>query len=445
MSKSDNPILQIIDTQMQELGKSLDFRPISLERGSYVSGSTSFGSAAIDLVTGGGCPAGRWTTVYGPEGSGKSTTTLNVISANLADNIPTFYYDHEAAADPTYMRTLGIKLTDAKGKPNPYLRYFQPETGESTYRHIYRVLKALPDFKPATDGSRPKPTLSIIIDSLDAMLTEQIADDDDNAQMGLQAKMHGAGMRLIKSIMGRKNVQVLSTNQTRLKPGVSFGNPEYEPGGQAVRFYPDLKFRVQMVGKVIKERHRDLKFVNVSTIKNKSFVPFRTLHTDVQTAPALAFGLGWERGYDGLAYLILTDQIRMPGKQSAKAVYELSMKDFESGDFQRADLMRMLCSNKFRDAVRKQILDGYAFERYFDHEQIEPHPTNLEDAGLDDDDIKDDMSVEEAEALIEKNINDALPKKKRGPMTVDPDGPVRMRNSSVAEDGELTGTVTSRA
>lgn len=443
MSKSsENPILQIIDTQMKELGKSLDFRPISLERGNYVSGSTSFGSLAIDLVTGGGCPTGRWTTVYGPEGSGKSTTTLNVISANLADGVPTFYYDHEAAADPTYMRTLGIKLTDDKGKPNPYFRYFQPETGESSYRHIYRMLKALPDFSPTKDGSRPKPVLSVIIDSLDAMLTEKIADDDENAQMGLQAKMHGAGMRLVKSIMGRKNVQVLSTNQTRLKPGVSFGNPEYEPGGQAVRFYPDLKFRVQMVGKILKERHRDLKFVNVSTIKNKSFVPFRTLHVDVDTAPALAFGLGWERGYDGMAYLRLTDQVIE--LKDPKGFLELNVKGFEEGTrYKRPDLMRVLCSNKFRAAARAQMLDGYAFERYFDHEQIEPHPTDLEDAGLDD--AKEEISVEEAESLIEKNINESLPKKKRGPMTIDPDGPIRMRNSDVSEDGEVTGTVTTRA
>lgn len=420
-TKQQQSILSILDAQIDTLGKALDFKPISLERGSYVAGSLSFGSAPIDLVTGGGAPAGRWTTTYGAAGSGKSTAVFNVIASAQAAGIPILFYDHEAAADPPYMRTLGIRLPDGKDAAGSLLRYFQPMTGESTYRHIYRILSSLPDFVAEKDGSRPKPSVVIVIDSLDSMLTEKVAEDDDNAQMGLQAKMHAQGMRLVKSLIGRKNALVMSTNQLRLKPGVSFGNPEYEPGGQAVLFYPDLKFKLNAVGKVLKERGRDLKQVNVTTIKNKAFPPFRQLHESVKTAPAIAFGLGWERGYDGRAYLISTNQIEDR---------EVTMPGF-SGKYKNEDLMRLVCSNEFRVAVRNQIESGEAFAKYFEHEQLLPPGTNLEDAGV-------DLPAAQSEEEVEEMTEAALPKRKRSKEQLDPDGPVKMKRATrITEDGEI--------
>lgn len=422
-NKHQADILALLDTQISTLGKTLDFKPINLERGSYVAGAISFGSFAVDLATGGGAPAGKWTTVYGPEGSGKSTVAFNIIANANALGVPVVYYDHEAAADPPYMQTLGIKLTDGKGKASPLLRYFQPETGESTYRHMHQILRAMPDFKPEKDGGRPFPSLVFVIDSLDSMLTEAIAENDDNHQMGLQAKMHGLGMRMIKSLLGRKNVAVFATNQLRMKPGVSFGNPEYEPGGQAVKFYPDLKFKMQAVGKVIKERKRDLKFVNVNTIKNKGFVPFRILHNDVKTAPAIAFGMGWERGYDGRAYLTLTNQIDRN---------DVTMPGF-AGTYKHQDLMVLCCSNAFRDAARKQIESGEAFRLYLDREQIAPPSANLEDAGVGGDDVEP-TSEDEVEELIEES----LPKAKRSKAGLDPDGKIRMKKAArITQDGEV--------
>lgn len=438
MAKSlTNAILDLIDTQIAESGKTLDFRPVSLARGSYVSGSLSFGSLPIDLITGGGAPAGRWSTVYGPEGSGKSTVAFATMAAALRNKIPVLYFDHESAADPTYMNNLGITLTQ-EGKPNPYFKYFQPETGESTYRMISRVVRSLPSFTPTKDGSRPYPTAFIVIDSLDSMLTEKMVDDDDNAQMGLQAKMHANGMRLIKSIMGTRNVSIMATNQTRMKPGVSFGNPEYEPGGQAVKFYPDLKFRMQAVGKIKKERGRDLKHVNVTTIKNKGFAPFRSLHTDLHTAPAIAFGLGFERGYDGYSYLLCTNQVPSAGA-AGKSLYEVSMPGF-AGKYKWPDLMKICCSNAFRDAAYKQMLSGDAFRMYFEHEKMEPPSANLEDAGV--------LTAAEEEALEaeEKALTKALAKKgKKVEDFMDPDGPVKLLNSNVSEDGEITDDVVERA
>lgn len=422
-------ILDLIDAQIAEAGKALDFRPVSLARGSYVSGSLSFGSLVIDLVTGGGAPAGRWSTVYGPEGSGKSTVAFAVMASALRAKRPVLYFDHESAADPTYMNNLGIQLS-VDGKPNPYFKYFQPETGESTYRMISRVVRNLPSFTPTKDGSRPHPTALIVIDSLDSMLTEKMVDDDDNAQMGLQAKMHANGMRLIKSIMGTRNVSVLATNQTRMKPGVSFGNPEYEPGGQAVKFYPDLKFRMQAVGKVKKERGRDLKSVNISTVKNKGFAPFRILKEELHNAPAIAFGLGFERGFDGFAYLLCTNQVPSMGP-SGKGIYEVTMPGFE-GKYKWPDLMKICCSNAFRDAAYKQMLTGEAFKLYFEHEKMDPPSANLEDAGV--------LTAEEEEAMEaeEKAISKALAKKgKKIEDFLDPDGPIKMLSSNVTEDGEV--------
>ncbi len=422
-------ILDLIDAQIVEAGKALDFRPVSLARGSYVSGSLSFGSLVIDLITGGGAPAGRWSTVYGPEGGGKSSIAFSTMASALRAKRPVLYFDHESAADPTYMNNLGIALS-VDGKPNPYFKYFQPETGESTYRMIARVVRNLPSFTPTKDGSRPAPTALIVIDSLDSMLSEKMVEDDDNAQRGIQATMHANGMRLIKSIMGTRNVSVLATNQTRMNPGVSFGNPEYEPGGQAVKFYPDLKFRIQAVGKIKKERGRDLKQVNVKTIKNKGFTPFRELHTDLNNAPAIAFGLGFERGYDGFAYLVSTNQVPSMGP-GGKGIYEVTMQGFE-GKHKWSDLMRICCSNAFRDAAYKQMLTGEAFKLYFDHEKMIPPSANLEDSGV--------LTPEEEEAFEaeEKEIKKALGKKgKQVEDFLDPDGPIRLLSSNVTEDGEV--------
>lgn len=397
-------VLNVLDHQIEKLAshKELDYPVINLARGKFVEGCVSFGSLALDLITGGGMPSGKMTDVYGWEGSGKSSIVYHVIAMANTLGIPVVFYDHEAGTDPIYVTNLGVKLRMEDGSPNRRFRYFQPTNGNATYRHINRICQELPDWAPLPSGGRPLPSVIFIIDSLNAMVPEVLEKDDENLRNALNASMHTDGLRLIKGLLGRKNASLLVTNQVRTNPRVMFGSPEYEPGGAAVRFYPDLKINVRAVGKPFKERGRDLRYVNVKTMKNKQFAPFRLLHKDSKpknTGMALAFGLGVERGYDGWNYLVLTDQL-----EGSRGRFQLKM-DGSPWDGKKVtwkQLAPLVCTNDFRAYCRGQIEDGTAFEKYFTHEDINPHVTDLEDAG-DLEDIDDEIVPGDKAAEAEAN------------------------------------------
>jgi len=208
--------------QIEAIGKQLDNPPVNLDRANYVTGTLSFGSLCLDVITGGGLPPGKITDIFGAEGSGKSTAVGHVMASAVKENIATLYYDHEASADAKYLGAQGVKIRLANGKKNPLFHYFQPTTGESTYRHINRVLDILPDYTNNDEG-RPLPSVIFIIDSIAAMMPESQQDDDESNQMAASARAHSYGLRMIKSKLGRKNCSLLVTNQQREKPGVSYG------------------------------------------------------------------------------------------------------------------------------------------------------------------------------------------------------------------------------
>lgn len=346
----------------ESIGPELDNPPVNLDRGSYVAGALSFGSLIIDLISGGGCPPGKLTVNYGPPGSGKSTTSYHLIGSALRSQVPVFFFDHEASADAKYLRALGVRIRLDDGTKNPYFNYFQPTTGESTYRMMARLLRKLPDYTPAADGSRPLPQALFVVDSLAAMLPEAYEEDDENAQRAIVAKVHSQYMPLVKSKLGRKNVSWFATNQLRLNPSQMFGNPEYQPGGQAPGFYPDLQIRMQAVGKVFEERRRSMRFVNISTKKNKQFVPF----IDVKDTLAVAFGRGFERGRDSLGYLYLTGQLKkVKGSRIISLQTEEEYEWNNKGHYEK-DLVRLVCTNRFRVLCQEQLASGKAFELFFD-------------------------------------------------------------------------------
>jgi RecA/RadA recombinase len=346
----------------ESIGPELDNPPVNLDRGSFVAGALSFGSLILDLITGGGCPPGKFTVNYGPQGSGKSTTSYHLIGSALRSKVPVFFFDHEASADSKYLRSLGVRIRLDNGVKNPYFNYFQPTTGESSYRMMARLLRKLPDYTPAEDGSRPLPQALFVADSLAAMLPEAYEEDDENAQRAVVAKVHSRYMPLIKSKLGRKNVSWFATNQLRLNPSQMFGNPEYQPGGQAVGFYPDLQIRMQAVGKVFEERRRSMRFVNISTKKNKQFVPF----IDVKDTLAVAFGRGFERGRDTMGYLYLTGQLKKVAGRRMLSLQTEGEHEWNNKSHFEKDLIRLFCTNQFRALCRRQLESGRAFEMFFD-------------------------------------------------------------------------------
>ena len=381
--------------QIEDIGKQLDNPPVNLDRANYVTGTVSFGSLCLDVVTGGGLPPGKITDILGGEGSGKSTAVGHVMSSAIKENIPILYYDHEAGADGMYLGALGVKIRLASGKKNPYFNYFQPTTGESTYRHINRILDLLPDYTHSDEG-RPLPVTIFIIDSIAAMMPESQQNDDESNQMAASARVHSYGLRMIKSKLGRKNCSLLVTNQQREKPGVSYGSPLYEVGGAALKYYPDLKIRFSAVGKDWLERNRQFKKMNVKTMKNKQFVPFLELEEKI----ALCFGKGFERGYDGLGYLEITNQIVKKG-----GWYTIATPTYEALNGQKVQhdaLMQICCSNEFRSFARNQINSGDAFKLYFQSMDWEKmYSVDEEDSGVD---LNKLMS--EQEEVIDQEINE---------------------------------------
>lgn len=353
--------LASIHARSRELGKKFDVPPITLARGGYVKGAVSFGSLAIDLVTGGGNPPGRFVDIFGPSMSGKSTLSYMASACANADGIPVIYLDHESSADAKYLTALGVDLQEASGEDDSLFIYSQPTAGENTYRYIHQMLDGFQD-KNTSDFVPPQAIF--VIDSLAAMVPEDEEEDPEkNSQMAGTAKVHSWGLRLIKARLAKKNVTLIATNQLRLKPGIAYGNPEYEPGGQALSFYPDLKIQVRGKGKPTEERGRSLRQTNVSITKNKNFPPFLKIEDQLQ----IAFGYGFDRFYDGLAFLKATGQIEYKkGRGGGWNVTGMPNYSALHGKvLSIEDLTVELFKNSFRTACYDQMVSGDAFDRLF--------------------------------------------------------------------------------
>jgi len=389
----------------EQIGKDLDNPPVSLDRGSYVEGALSFGSLILDLVTGGGLPGGKLGNAYGPEGGSKSTCAGHLIANATRKEIPVFFFDHETASDAKYFRALGIRMRLKDGTKNPYFHYYQPDTAEQTYRTMARLLRSLHDYTPRSDGGRPQPQALFVIDSIASMLPESIEEDDEKVRRAAAASVHSMYLPLVKSKLGRKNVSLFATNQTRLNPGQMFGNPEYEPGGQAWRFYPDLKFRLSAVGKPFVERNRSMRFVNISTKKNKQFPPF----LECSETLAVAFGRGYDRGRDGQGYLELTGQIEKSGNKRVIRLQTDTSYSWNNSAYFADELMQVMCTNEFRSACRAQLESDLAYRLFFKANDWEA----LYD--FDEESAADPVALDE----VEERLEEELPKKrgrKKGPV-----------------------------
>lgn len=259
---------------LDKVGNDMGICPVHLSRSSMVENAISTGSLTADLIIGGGWPAGRWVALFGPEASCKSTLLYHTIGDSIVQDVNAEFLDFEGSTDPSYLkkilsnidvnRLFGLRKDTGVWEITPQCRYHQPDLGEPYFRYIHRILKVLPDklqnanqwyyvydkkpkdafdqklykntgrfWVPADDGS-----LQVIwfIDSLPAMLTEKQDESDESKEIGLQARMFSKNIPLIKSRLARKRCSVVAVNQIRLKP-MAFGNPEYEPGGEAPKFY----------------------------------------------------------------------------------------------------------------------------------------------------------------------------------------------------------------
>lgn len=216
----------------------------------------STGSLSLDIALGiGGLPRGRIVEIYGPESSGKTTLTLQVIAECQKQGGVAAFVDAEHALDPIYAEKLGVNVGD--------LLISQPDTGEQALEIVDMLVRS-----SAVD--------IVVVDSVAALTPKaEIEGDMGDSHMGLQARLMSQALRKLAGNIKRSNTLVIFINQIRMKIGIMFGNPETTTGGNALKFYASVRLDIRRTGAIKKGEEVIGSETRVKVVKNKVAPPFR--------------------------------------------------------------------------------------------------------------------------------------------------------------------------
>ena len=267
----------------------------------------STGSLALDVALGiGGLPKGRVIEIFGPESSGKTTLTLQVVAECQKAGGTAAFVDAEHALDPSYAQKLGVNVDD--------LLVSQPDTGEQALEITDMLVRS-----GAVDV--------IIVDSVAALTPRaEIEGDMGDSHMGLQARLMSQALRKLTGNIKRSNTMVIFINQIRMKIGVMFGNPETTTGGNALKFYSSVRLDIRRIGSIKKGDEILGNDTRVKVVKNKMAPPFKTAEFEILYGEGISrtgelIDLGVEHGLvkkAGSWYSYGDDRIGQ-GKENAKA------------------------------------------------------------------------------------------------------------------------------
>ena len=217
----------------------------------------STGSISLDLALGtGGIPRGRIIEIFGPESTGKSTLALHIVAEAQKMGGTAAFIDAEHALDPEYAKKIGVNIDE--------LLISQPDSGEQALQIVETLVRS---------GTVDV----IVIDSVAALAPKtEIEGEMGDVSIGLQARLMSSALRKLSGIISKTKTSVIFINQTRMKIGVYFGNPETTSGGLALKFYASIRIDLRRIAQIKQKDQIIGSRIKAKIVKNKVAVPFKT-------------------------------------------------------------------------------------------------------------------------------------------------------------------------